>query len=69
MDDGTRRLLVDAADEIRHLRLINEVLQAKVDTMDLFARALYGTPDRTTHGEALDVVWAIERKLSETADA
>jgi len=58
------RLLLDAMLEIRSLRHINEILRAKVDTMNLFALTLRTQPFYEPQGASVDVAWEIERHLS-----
>ena len=58
------RLLLDAMLEIRNLRRQNEILWAKVDTMNLFATVLRTQPFYDPQGASVDVAWEIERHLS-----
>ena len=64
MDD----LLQRAAEEIRILRRQNEVLRAKVDTMDLMATFLMTRPHLPGQGMAEDVAWLLDKKAQELRD-
>lgn len=57
-----KHLLLQAAAEIRQLRRVNEILQAKVDTMDLFAMVLVTQPTRQSIGMGEDIAWKLERE-------
>ncbi|MFZ2650252.1 MAG: hypothetical protein WA210_09100 [Burkholderiaceae bacterium] len=63
--DETLMLLQEAAQEIRMLRRVNEVLQAKVSMIELFDRVLNSRPPSVTSGFGEDVAW----KLDKHADA
>lgn len=52
-----------AIDEINTLRRQNEVLRAKVETMDLFGAMLFAKPVEERHGMAEDVAWKLRRAL------
>lgn len=54
-------LLRQAAHEIRQLRRTNEVLQAKVDTMDTLAAFLFATPPSRGVGMSEDIAWQLDR--------
>ncbi len=61
-----KQLLIEAKQEIQSLRRRNEILSARVDTMDLFERILYSSPaqpNASCMGE--DLVWKIQQKLDE----
>jgi hypothetical protein len=58
-----KNLLLQAQHEIIDLRRRNEVLQAKVDTMDLFALVLNTSPAHGSVGMAEDVAWALQREI------
>lgn len=60
-----KELLSKAKDEIVGLRRRNEILQAKVDVMDLFALVLHTSPARRTEGYGEDVVWMLQQKINE----
>jgi hypothetical protein len=60
-----KNLLLRAQHEILDLRRHNEVLQAKVDTMDLFALVLRTTPAHQTIGMGEDVAWLIDKEIQE----
>lgn len=52
-----------AIDEINTLRRQNEVLRAKVETMDLFGAMLFSRPPESRNGMAEDVAWKLRRAL------
>lgn len=55
-------LLNSAAIEIKSLRRQNEILQAKVSVMDLFAAALHAQPNYGPQGMSVDVAWQLEQR-------
>lgn len=55
------RLLRGAEEEIRLLRRVNEVLEAKVQTMELFATVLHTRPAERGGGMAEDIAWKLGR--------
>lgn len=60
------KLLLEAArEEIISLRHTNEILAAKVQTMELFATVLHTEPARFHGGEAIDVAWQLKKKIDE----
>ena len=61
-------LLTDAAAEIKMLRRQNEILGAKVEMIDFFAMVLHTKPAERTECASPDVVWQIERYLSEVKE-
>lgn len=60
-----KNVLLQAQSEILTLRRRNEVLQAKVDTMDLFALVLRTQPAYQSVGMGEDVAWLIEKEVEE----
>jgi hypothetical protein len=56
-----RNMLGNATFEIRQLRQANAVLQAKSDTMDLFALVLRTQPNYQSQGRGVDVAWEMDR--------
>lgn len=60
-------LLRNAQHEIMMLRRTNEVLGAKVQTMELFASVFRTTPASDGRGMTVDVVWLLDKKLAELA--
>ncbi|MBK8772856.1 MAG: hypothetical protein IPM06_20830 [Rhizobiales bacterium] len=60
-DTEPRRLLRTAAAEIRALRRHNELLNAQVGVMEVFAAAL--GLRKNENGATIDIVWEIERAL------
>lgn len=63
------QLLLNAADEIQQLRRRNEVLNAKVDTMNLFATVLNTQPAYSPEGASPDIAWILLRKAEEIKNA
>ena len=53
--------------EIMQLRRDNEILRAKVETMDLFALIL--KPRYGSQGASPDIAWALQKKIDELAAA
>jgi len=60
-----KMLMVTAAAEIRALRRENEILRAKVETMDVFALALQSQPLFNTRGAAPDIAWQLDRYVQQ----
>lgn len=54
-------LLNQGAEEIRMLRHRNEVLEAKVSVMDLFATVLFTKPHQQSVGMGEDVAWKMAK--------
>lgn len=61
--EETKRALITAANEIRALRRTNELLHAKVSTMDLFALVLNTRANYPSQCDGEDVVWMLEKQL------
>lgn len=64
-DHDTQKLFQSALDEIGALRRQNELLAAKVETMDLLGCLLNSSPARTGGGMAPDVAYALRIKIEE----
>ena len=60
-----KNLLLQAQHEIIGLRRRNEILQAKVDTMDLFAVVLRTAPAHQSMAMGEDVAWLIDKEIQE----
>ena len=58
-------LLEAAKAEIVSLRRTNEILAAKVQTMELFATVLHTEPARSRESVAIDVAWQLQKKIDE----
>lgn len=58
-------LLQSAMHEIAGLRRQNEILQAKVEVMDLFACVLHTTAASRTQGMSVDVAWQLQKAIDE----
>jgi hypothetical protein len=58
-----KNLLIDAREEILRLRRENEILRAKVDTMDLFALVLNTKPAYFGHAMSEDVAWKLDKEI------
>lgn len=56
-------LMGRAIDEINTLRHRNEILEAKVQTMDLFALVLRTEPKYPSQGYGEDIAWKMQRYL------
>lgn len=56
-------LLREAEHEIKSLRKRNEILSARVDTLDIFAAAL-GMRNQS-QGMSVDVAWSLRRVIEE----
>lgn len=56
--------MLAAIEEINSLRRQNEVLRAKVDTMNLFDAMLFARPAEVTNGAAEDVAWELRRAIN-----
>lgn len=61
----TKHLLLEAKAEIESLRRQNEILHAKVSTMELFATVLHTDPRYPSQAMAVDVAWNIQRAVEE----
>jgi hypothetical protein len=63
MTDQERAMRM-AIDQLRELRRANEILAARVDTMDLMATfVLARPPERRAQGMGEDAAWLLEREL------
>jgi hypothetical protein len=60
-----KQLLIDAKSEILALRRKNEILQAKVEVMDLFSLVLHTRPAYSEHGAVVDVAWQLQKEIQE----
>lgn len=60
-----KQLLISAEQEIVSLRRSNEILRAKVDTMDLFALVLKTTPNHPSYGAGEDVAWSLRSAIND----
>lgn len=58
-----KNLLLNAKREIEGLRRDNEILRAKVETMDLFALVLRTEPKYWTQGAGHDVAWELGEEV------
>lgn len=56
-----KHLLIQARSEILELRRRNELLQAKVDVVNVFSAALLGPA--TQQGMSPDVAWALQKEI------
>jgi hypothetical protein len=63
MQESLKQLLMQSRDEIRLLRRQNEILRAKVDTMDLFACVLHAQPAASLQGYSEDIAWKLEKEI------
>lgn len=67
MDEETKQILQLAADEINQLRRQNEVLLAKVETMEFFKVVLYSQPAQRLESAGEDIVWKIRTYIAKNA--
>ncbi len=58
-----KHLLISAKSEIEQLRRQNEILNAKVEVMDLFACVLHTQPARHSIGQCEDVAWKLQQEI------
>ena len=65
-DDDTS-LMQRAAKEIRELRRQNELLAAKVETMNLFAQVLHTAPFFPAQGATVDIAWELDGRVAAAA--
>ena len=65
--ENVKHLLQQAAQEIESLRRQNELLQAKVEVVNIFGVALLGP--RPQSGMSPDVVWALRKEIQRLEDA
>lgn len=63
--DPLKELLTSAVHEIQGLRRRNEILNAKVEVMELFACVLHTTPAQHSQSMSPDVAWALQKKIDE----
>lgn len=62
MTTPLRDLIEDAAHEIRSLRRTNEILNAKVEMIDLFACVLHTKAAEHIHGAGIDIAWKLDKE-------
>ena len=60
-----KNLMQHAREEIIRLRRENEVLRARVETMELFATVLHTKPFMPSIGETEDIAWSLAVRVSE----
>ena len=60
-----KHLLLEAKAEIDRLRRRNEILEAKVSTMELFATVLHTNPHYPSEVMSEDVAWKLHRAFTE----
>jgi len=58
-----KELLESAKEEILNLRRQNEVLSAKVDTLEFVACLLHTRPAASDQGYGTDIVWEIDKAI------
>jgi hypothetical protein len=64
-----QHLLLNAKAEIQRLRRENEILHAKVSTMELFATVLHTNPHYPSQAMAVDVAWELQKAIDEIDNA
>lgn len=62
--EKVEELLRKAKYEVETLRRQNEILRAKVDTMELMATLLHTQAAYRSQGETIDIVWEIQKQLN-----
>ena len=62
-------LLLAAREDILSLRRVNDILRAKVDTMELFATVLRTTVFRQAEGFGEDIAWRLLKAVEEMDEA
>ena len=63
MTDQERAMRL-AIDRLRDARRANDILQARVDTLDLLSAFLFATPpQRGSQGMGEDAAWLLQREL------
>lgn len=67
MDDQERAMRM-AIDTIKDLRRRNEILEAKVEVMNLFAVTLHSHPAYPTQGMGEDAAWLLQCILDKKGD-
>jgi hypothetical protein len=60
-----KHILLAAKAEIEMLRRRNEVLEAKVSTMELFATVLHTMPYHPSRPEGVDVAWELSKAVEQ----
>lgn len=63
MNQETKQLLTDAANEIRDLRRQNERLSIRVNAIDDMLQLLNSTPPKSSQGFSEDIAWKIDKHL------
>lgn len=61
--DEQERVMRMAVETIQSLRRRNEILEAKVDVMNLFAVTLHSSPAYPTEGMGEDAAWLLQKQL------
>jgi hypothetical protein len=61
--ENHKHLFIAARMEILQLRRTNEVLQAKVDTMDTLTAFLFARVQERSQGMTVDVAWELQREI------
>lgn len=61
-------LLQQAAEELRQLRKQNEIMSARLEMFDKCMLLLHTPPSYQNQGMSPDLVWEIEKHLSEQKD-
>lgn len=63
-----KELLTQAKHQIISLRRRNEILEAKVEVMNLFGTVLHTQPAYVQQGAEVDIVWRIDRLFETLKD-
>lgn len=59
----SERAMRAALEEIRSLRRRNEILEAKVEVMNLFAVTLHSSPAYPSQGMGEDAAWLLQKEI------
>ncbi len=60
-----KHLLIEAKSEIERLRRRNEILEAKVEVMNLFGTVLHTYPNHDGGAMAVDIAWSLQKGIEE----
>lgn len=67
MTEKIKQLLFEAKHEITSLRRVNEILQAKVEVMNLFAAVFHTQPPCRGDVMSVDLMYEIDKALEQDA--
>lgn len=67
MNEHTKHVLINAAQEIENLRRINTLLSAKVEVMENMFSLFNSSPNSQNRAMTVDVVWQIHDVLEKNS--